>query len=606
MLFRSNRNHALISLLGILVSGILSGCIGSKDGAEANAPVSTPVAIADVAQPFTTSAQSTTLSLDPSSFYAALEASSTGIVTAADRCRPELLTQLASFAKSFLAIDRSAAFLVTVDIKADGKTIYDDLPLLIIQGGSSNEQGATCEVTGLAVSANSSRITPYFRVDPGLEIQLLLDLKVVDAAHVGATQAILDHAQQIMGLAGGQAVVVGKLGSDLTSGLAYSLDSAIAASLKGASKDEISASIRRTAPIGTTPNDGVRFDLAQYLTNGSLASGVSADATIILDLRYRRSIIGEDGTDDRIHWPASADTLLSFRRAIDGPSGTSFGTALDQGSLPAFNPTFLRALPEGQEGRRLMQEGCRALKSHLEDDIELTQTDALVVRRAALSSKTGYFSRPDLWSDECLSGAYLAQASSGPAIAGEAEVLQSLNPAFGSPGVPANASWERQIEDRIRDLRLISIADISSSNANSPIRLSIEELNIFPNSFFADKTPNIPWLTSQNSEVGPLLRRIAYGGLCGRVLSVHSNLSTLRDLALFGRLQGIQTGDFAGWRDKGGRPIIPLVTTWSMDEPPQLIEMRATSVDTIQQDYSRTVATWPRDGQVPSCSGIHQ
>ena len=115
-----------------------------------------------------------------------------------------------------------------------------------------------------------------------------------------------------------------------------------------------------------------------------------------------------------------------------------------------------------------MQEACRALRSDLEDDMELTQTDALVVRRAALVSKTNYFDRPDLWSDVCLSGAYLAQVNNGPEMRGEAEVLQSLNPEFRPPGLLAEASWERQIGDRISDLRRIAIPGLDRSRANDP------------------------------------------------------------------------------------------------------------------------------------------
>ena len=211
--------------MALSLVGTLSSCMHVPTGGTITPSASSgqgKVVVSDVVQPFTTRAHADTLELGASSFYAALEASSSGIVTAANRCRPELLDRLTSFAKSFFAVERSAAFIVTTDVKAGGVQIHDDLPLLVIRGGDAAGGGRTCEVTGPAVSASSSRITPYFRVDPTLEIQLSFDLKVVEDANIGTVEAVLDHAQQVIGLAGGDAVVVGKLGSDLAAGLARS------------------------------------------------------------------------------------------------------------------------------------------------------------------------------------------------------------------------------------------------------------------------------------------------------------------------------------------------------------------------------------------------
>ena len=134
----------------------------------------------------------------------------------------------------------------------------------------------------------------------------------------------------------------------------------------------------------------------------------------------------------------------------------------------------------------------------------------------------------------------------------------------------------------------------------------IEDLDIVPPSFFGRESPEIPWAAPTSSDGLSRLRQIAYGGLCGRVVDVQPDLRSIKGLALFGRLQGLSADGFTGWRDGNGRPIIPLVTTWSADQPPKLVEVRAVSVETARQDYARSLASWPSDESAPSCVGIRR
>ena len=594
------RAGAACHILAILCA-VVSGCAPGSTQLNTDAP---PVASTqDVVRSFTTAAYEATSPLAPSDFYAALEVSSSGIVTAASQCRPELLARLASFAKHLFSIERDLTFIVTADVTVNGNKAHDDLPLLVIRNADLQGGGRSCEVTGPALTATASRISPYFRVDPDSELQLSFDVKVIQDAKIGTVAAILDHSQQVMSLAGGQTAVVGKLGADLASGLAQSLDSAIAASLRGTSNDQITAALRPTVALGGAPVDGVRFDLTRYLAGGPAQTAVAGDAVITVALGYRRSVVGQDRADGTVQFPASADTILSFRRAVDGPGGSSFGKALDEGLLSDFNPKYLRTLARDEDGRRAMQDSCRALRVYLKDDLQLTDNDALFVRYAALLSKTSYYQRPDLWNIECLSGAYLEQIGAGSGGQDEGATIQRLSPSAMLPNISAQSCWTCQIADRIRDLRLIAMAP-GPSGIEDHFRLSVEDFHLVPYTFFGKEPPAIPW-AAYGPEAASRLRELAYGGLCGRVTEVYASERAIKDLALFGRPVGASADGFTGWRDGRGNPIVPLVATWSEDLPPKLVEMRIAPVETIRQDYARTISSWPEE-DVASCTDIHR
>jgi hypothetical protein len=582
--------------LGVALAGCLglSGCNGGSD---------TQRLVRDVVTTSAVNASSYVREWPAGTFYASLQTSSDGIVTSASRCSPEFWAQLSSFAKSLFGIEKSATFVVTIDVVIPSGEIYDDLPLLAISEADAETGGTSCRLSGAAASANPTRITPFFRVDPNQEVKLVFDLKIIDDAQIAAVRSALSYAQQVASFMGPQSAIAGKLSSELLSGIAGRIDEGLSSAEKTNTIDRLTATLRRQTSDGTAV-ERISFDLARYLAGGRSSEAVANTGAVIVEFSYRPSVVADVDQNGTIAWPTNVGTLLSFRPALADLNERTYGQALDEGIVPNFNSTFLRSAENSAPSKQQMVRACDDLRSNLENRVALTPDDAAAVRYAALREKTDYFKLGQTWNDRCLSGRYLAATSLGPVANGDAERLLELNREYYSPTGSGVADWRSAINRRIRDLRQIASEGNSSALLDPTFRLTVDNPELVPVTFFDGERPTGVW-----SETGDRARArislIAYGGFCGQLLTAHyTSPQTVQSMALIGRTSGLSASGFDGMRDQQGNVLVPLIVTWGAGEPARLNEVRASPVEIIREEYSNEVGVWPNSPDVESCRNI--
>jgi hypothetical protein len=520
----------------------------------------------------------------PSSWYAAVAASSSGVATAQSLCQREFIDTLTDFAKTSLGVSDGGTYLFSLDITKDGSLLYDDLPLLALHRGL--EGGRRCEVKGLANSAQPIRLTPYSRSDQTGALRVTMDLKAAKDTDAKIFDSLVGYVQGISAIVGANQLVA-KIGTEAVGGLSHKLDSAISASLSSDAEDQLQAELSPAGP------DKVTYDLRNLVGE---RKAVSNSAKLEVQLQYIKSVVGTE-RDDTVYYTDSADTILSYDRVLQSGEVVTFDDAIRISG--GFDTSLLSVTREDAQGRQRMETACRQLRSYFADELNLTPDDALVVRGAALT-KADYFYHQALWNQQCLDGSYLPMGRLGPRpTGGDYDELIVLAPGvIRAPGLIAGlgtADWGDQIDELCRTL------------ARGPTwadpRLTVNEASLLPSAFF-DGMPQVSfWKAAPEEAPGKIVELTGKGCLCGRVASVQrDDVYRVRDMAIFGRTIWPAGDDYRGWRvGPDGPPIVPLLTEWTNDDPPKLTDVVVAPVPTIQQDHGLSDADWPSGG---NCEGI--
>ncbi len=526
-------------------------------------------------------------------YYAWLETSSSGIATAASQCDPNLEQALAQFAKSLFKVDTSNIIVITVNIEVNGHRTAKDLPLLIMENSSSAGNGRTCRVSGKAISANPTKISPVFRADANQDFLVSFDVKVVDRTNVKTFNEVKNFIDTIASAAGAQVNTIGRLTSTLLTPVATAFDEATTSALTRTPKTNLFATLKKQKSADPTAYDLVTFDISKYIDpkdnfklNNSLLN---------VNLNYKRSVVADKKADGSIDWPTEASQALAFRPLK--LQNNTYNQYLDAVSVPNFNPTFLKPGDGATVSASQMVTACGDLKKDL-DDIGLTPDDALVVRYAALREKTSYFTLRDTWTHACLTGHYLAK-SSQIAQDGETEHLVKLNARYTAPGYVDSSLWPKVIRENISELRKAAQDGRNSDKFDPKFNIVIDDTNIVPLNIVGSGRAAGDLFVKEGDDAKDMLKKVAYGGVCAQVLDYYLYPQSIKELALFGRYRGPNVDGFGKYRDDQGI-VLPLVAEWSANG--KIASIRVTTVETIKNDYTNS-SNWPVTG-ADNCTKI--
>ncbi|MGR5445570.1 hypothetical protein ACPV47_11760 [Vibrio jasicida] len=366
--------------------------------------------------------------LKTANHYVSLKVKGQSIPTGVGVCN-EAVNGLWKGFKNFSGVTEDNEFLITSTIRAKGKEIRKDIPILFI--GKYEPDGN--EGTRCVSWFNSTRITEFFRSDMSVAFDIEYSIYSKESTQVNTLSKILELVNKSSFGATSSIPVVSAWTNQGLKDIAESFELAISAGFTTSN----STTSTVTLPQRNFDNYYDKFELDISKISPSLNN-----AKIAIELEYQKSVIGQwDFTTSKVVYPNDPFTLLSLVTSYTG-NNSSISEQLDSGAI-GVTPTSLGSL-EGKDDLNKIRGECRKLNEHFSYKIPLSEDDHLVIMWAIMKEYSNYDYDAEIRNDRCFT-----ETVKGSTQGSDIDRLKSLNPDFTFRYIHTNATWNSTLK-RIR------------------------------------------------------------------------------------------------------------------------------------------------------------
>lgn len=550
-------NRIVFLFILFLFSQLSSGCSLTEE--KAQEVMANKNTISELGSTYRTKAIDQIENWAPGTYYSNLSVTAESVPSAIGRCSKP--SDLFNSMKLFFGINDVSEILITAKVIANGNTIIEKIPLLLVAYYDEGPNGLPYCVT----NTFSGTLTPDFIVNSDLNLNIEYEISYANTKKINTANKIIDYGMTISSFV--NMIPVGNLSTNLIKPITDSVDYSLTNSFSSVSNDIMRSEFKTKVPIGSKRYDAFKINLGKSIKPEQVSL---QNMAIKVEMNYVKTVFGlKLNNTDKYIYPNNPKQILN---KVDSQNNNNIAFVVENNLYNGLSRSSLKSIDTNDEINEML-EACNAINSYISNILGLSELDTLIAKWAILKEYSNYDSNYRLRNDVCFTKK-------------EIEQLYSLNVnyIFFSP----EKISEDYVTETLNSLSQVIHRKISADKMMSlnNFTLSIHSIELIEKTYLPEELKNESTININGEEALNLLSKIIISPRCGSVTLKNRN-SISSDIAFIFKLKSINNES----------KFAPAVINFNQDK----VESIWILPTEILRSVKNVTNEWPEKFENPNC-----